>query len=75
MTLMLPPVGVSSPAISFNKVDFPDPLRPMRPVRPGPTTRGKFSRTGLPSGQVKPRPVQTMDAADAAVGDMDIRVS
>ncbi|GES33171.1 hypothetical protein San01_56590 [Streptomyces angustmyceticus] len=44
-------------------------------MRPGPTASGRSSRTGLPSGQAKPRPVQTMAAEDAEACDMDTGVS
>lgn len=52
--------GVSSPAISRNSVDFPQPLRPIRPVLPGPTASWKSSKTALPSGQAKESDEQAM---------------
>ncbi|GAA2335331.1 hypothetical protein Scani_52040 [Streptomyces caniferus] len=44
-------------------------------MRPGPTASGKSSRTGVPSGQAKPRPVQTMAAEEAEEAGMDTGVS
>lgn len=52
--------GVSSPAISRNSVDFPQPLRPIKPVLPGPTASWKSSKTLLPSGQAKESDEQAM---------------
>ncbi len=62
--------GLSSPAISLSRVDFPEPLSPTRPVRPGPAVKWKSSNTGVPSGQAKRTPEQTMDAADGAESGM-----
>src|SRR3954452_2321203 len=48
--------------MSFNRVDFPDPLTPTRPVLPAPKAMSRPSKTGVPSGQLKDREVQVMEA-------------
>ncbi|MDH6620676.1 hypothetical protein M2163_007784 [Streptomyces sp. SAI-135] len=48
--------------MSFNRVDFPDPLTPTRPVRPGPKAMSRPSKTGVPSGQEKASEVQVREA-------------
>lgn len=49
------------PAISFNRVVFPDPLTPTSPVLPGPKAIRRSSKTVEPSGQEKESEVQVMD--------------
>src|SRR4051812_3654514 len=57
-TLIEPSVGVSSPAISRSRVDFPDPLTPIKPLRPELIVSEKSLKTGVPSGQAKERSEQ-----------------
>src|SRR5579872_2582403 len=57
---MLPPPGRSSPATRRSRVDLPEPLTPIRPVRPGPKETVRPDRTGAPSGQAKVRSEQMM---------------
>src|SRR6187401_2786964 len=57
---MWPEVGCSSPATRRRRVDFPAPLVPTRPDRPGPTRRSRLLRAGVPSGQAKVRPDAAM---------------
>lgn len=71
VTRTAPALGVSSPAISRSRVDFPDPLTPMRPVLPGPTASWNRSRTEVPSGQEKESAVQEIWVDEW----VDIRVS
>lgn len=66
VTRTVPSAGVSSPAISFSRVDFPDPLTPTRPVLPGPKATWRSSKTAVPSGQAKEREVQVTGGLDYA---------
>ncbi len=63
-TLTVPACGVSSPAISRIRVDLPQPLSPMSPVRPGPTEKSRPEKTSPPSGKLEGE----RDTADAGVG-------
>ena len=57
-----PEPGRSSPAISLSRVDLPEPLTPISPVRPGPKDTVRPDSTGAPSGQLKLRSEQTIAA-------------
>src|ERR1700751_2831530 len=46
--------------MSLSSVDLPDPLTPIRPVRPGEKAAFRPDRTGVPSGQEKERSVQVI---------------
>src|SRR5579864_5059034 len=59
---MVPEPGDSCPAISRNRVDLPEPLTPISPVRPGPKETVRPVSTGAPSGQLKLRSEQTIAA-------------
>src|ERR1017187_6917341 len=55
-----PEAGRSSPAMSLSRVDLPEPLTPISPVRPSPMDRVRPDSTRAPSGQLKLRSEQTM---------------
>ena len=57
-----PEPGRSSAAISRSRVDLPEPLTPISPVRPGPNEAVRPERTGTPSGQLKLSSEHTMAA-------------
>src|SRR6516225_9491112 len=59
---MAPEPGRSSPAISLSRVDLPEPLTPISPVRPGPKDTVRPESTGAPSGQLKLRSEQVIAA-------------
>ena len=61
-TRTAPEPGRSSPAINRSRVDLPEPLTPISPVRPRPKDAVRPESTEAPSGQLKLRSEQTIAA-------------